>query len=149
MVEAFYDEEERRRGPRARRPIFPAALPCLALPCDSTVVTAVANQRGSRRRREMSRFFANGARGLHTQRERGGRMAAKFARALTRSLATTPTTARHDGQIKHFANDCHGILRARAMPGRASESIYKIIKEESGGLGINEQNESKFMAPMP
>ena len=31
VVEAFYDEEERRRGPRARRPIIPAALPCLAL----------------------------------------------------------------------------------------------------------------------
>ena len=77
---------------------------CLALLCDSTVATAaaVANQRGSRRRREMSRFFANGARGLPTQGGRGGRMAAKIARALTRSsrsLATTPATARHDMQI--------------------------------------------------
>ena len=84
---------------------------CLALPCDSTVATAaaVANQRDSRRRREMSRFFANGARGLPTQGERGGRMArmaAKIARALARSSrslattqATTPATARHDMQI--------------------------------------------------
>ena len=52
---------------------------------------------------------------------------------------------RFSPQRVHLAGWVSGLY----LPYLRELFIYNIIKEETGGVGINEQNESKFMAPMP